>query len=264
MSAVSDRRREQERELLRQAHAGDAAARDAMIERGMALVMHVARRYDQRGVDFEELVQVGSIGLINAVDRFDLDRGVTFSTFAVPHIAGEIRRHFRDRTWAVRVSRSVQENAALVSRVSDRLSVSLQRPPTIREIAAEAELSVDQVLEALDGARQYAAESMQTPYGREEDQDATLGDMIASHEKGYEAAENHLMLVAGMRHLQQREQKILALRFGRGMKQTEIAAEMGISQMHVSRLIAQSLDQLREHFTGSGAAAEPPLRAVAS
>lgn len=237
-----------ELELLARVHRHrDPQARAAVIESGMRLVHHVARRFDQRGIPYEELVQVGSIGLINSVDRFDPGRGVRFSTFAVPHIAGEIRRYFRDHGWGLRVTRSVQENAALADRHTARLIVELQRMPTIKEVAAACELPVDALLAALEGARNYTLPSLDAPLS----DDAVGGsrhDVVGVEERGYDRVDARLTVAEGLRCLESRERRILHLRFVRGMNQTEIAAEVGISQMHVSRLLRQALDDMRRHL----------------
>jgi RNA polymerase sigma-B factor len=238
-----------ERDLLARIHRdGDEGARAEMIERSMNLVHHIARRYQGRGIAHEELVQVGCIGLIKAVDRFDPERGVTFSTFAVPNIAGEIRRHFRDHGWALRVSRSVQEHSALISKTTERLAVSLQRNPTLKEIAAATELTMGQVLEALDGGRHYVAQSLDAPADSGGEDTTSRVELLGERDAGFERAEARITALQGMRCLQERERQILALRFGADMTQSEIAERLGISQMHVSRLLRQALEDVREHI----------------
>lgn len=256
--------RARERELLERIHRnGDAEARRELVESSMDLVHYVARRYQGRGIAQEELVQAGSIGLLKAVDRFDVDREVAFSTFAIPNILGEIRRYFRDHGWAMRVPRSIQENSAKVTAVTDRLTTKLQRVPTIAEIAEAAELTVELVLEAVDGARNYSLGSLDAPTESGEDE-FTAHDRLGSHDPGFDRAETRLTVLRGMKALRERERKILALRFGRDMTQLEIAEELGISQMHVSRLLRAALDDLRRELERDAADAEaPPLRAAA-
>lgn len=262
-SALGDVRLLDEGTLLRRvSHSADPAAREEVIGRGLALVHHIARRYDRRGVPYEELVQVGSIGLINAVDRFDADRGTRFSTFAVPHIAGEIRRHFRDHTWGMRVSRSQQENHALITRHAERLTVELQRVPTVAEIAEAADLTVDQVLEARQAHDCYELPSLDMPLATDDGAAATRGEVVGSGDPGYARVEARLTVAAGLRHLQKRERLILKLRFEDELTQLQIAERLGISQMHVSRLLAQALNELREDIDAELAGEPARLSAV--
>jgi RNA polymerase sigma-B factor len=230
--------------LVRYHRDGDFAARSEFIERAMPIVHFVVRRYTQRGESDEDLVQAGSIGLLKAVDRFDVDRGVQFATFAIPNIVGEIRRHFRDRGWAVRVPRGLQERHALISRATEQLTGLNRRTPSIAELAEATNMTKDQVLETLDGARNYTAVSLDAPI----DEDGSAHDLLGHRDDGYERVENHLVAVLGMRGLRERERKIIALRFYEGLTQTEIAERMGISQMHVSRLLRSALDDMREHI----------------
>lgn len=235
-----------ERELLEELRAtGDPGIREALIHRGMRLVHHVAQRYDRRGVDYEELLQVGSVGLINAVDGFDPARGTRFSTFAVPHIQGEIRRHFRDRGWAMRVGRTLQERHALVTRVSARLLVELQRYPSTREVAAAAELTVSEVLEALDAARQYTSASLDAPLSADAPDCDTAHDQIGTRDAGYAAVDARLTVEAAVQTLRPRERDMLRLRFDEELKQSEIGERLGLSQMHVSRLLTETFNRLR-------------------
>jgi RNA polymerase sigma-B factor len=234
-----------EHDLLERYHRdGDFAAREAFIERTMTIVHHVARRYADRGESYDDLVQVGAIGLVKAVDRFDPDRGVKFATFAIPNIAGEIRRHFRDRGWSVRVPREVQERHARLNRVTEDLTTRLQRVPTVKELAAEIGLSTVDVLETMSAARSYTASSLDAPV----DEDRTGHDLLADSEEGYDLVDRRLELVMGVGCLQERERRIVALRFFEGLTQTQIAERIGISQMHVSRLLSQALASMRERL----------------
>ncbi len=234
-----------EQELLERYHRdGDFAAREAFIERTMTIVHHVARRYADRGESYDDLVQVGAIGLMKAVDRFDPDRGVRFATFAIPNITGEIRRHFRDRGWSVRVPREVQERHAQLGRATDELTRRLQRVPTAKELAAETGLTTSDVLETFSAARSYTAASLDAPL----DEDRTGHDLLADSEDGYERVDRRFELALGFGCLQERERRIVALRFFEGLTQTQIAERIGISQMHVSRLLSQALASMRERL----------------
>ncbi|WP_372790460.1 SigB/SigF/SigG family RNA polymerase sigma factor [Paraconexibacter sp.] len=242
MSTTTEHR---EQELLERFHQhGDFTARAAFVERAMPLVHHVARRYADRGEAYDDLVQAGAVGLLKAVDRFDPERGVRFSTFAIPNIAGEIRRHFRDRGWAVRVPRDVQERDAQLTSAGERLVAELQRMPSVAELADATGLTLDQVLDTLAGARNYTAVSLDAPI----DEDRTGMDRLCDSEDGYERVEQRIALVEGLRGLQDREQRIVALRFYEGLTQSEIADRLGISQMHVSRLLRHALDTMRRRI----------------
>jgi RNA polymerase sigma-B factor len=259
MSAIETRSPVSEEELLERYHRhGDFAARAEFIERTMPIVHHVARRYASRGQSYDDLVQAGSIGLLKAVDRFDLDQGVRFATFAIPNITGEIRRHFRDHGWGMRVPREVQERDALLAKVKEKLIRRLQRMPTIAELADEAGLTKDQVLDTMAAARNYTTVSLDAPI----DQERSELDLLGGSDAGYERVETHLQLVEGMRSLRQRERRILAMRFAEGLTQTEIAGRLGISQMHVSRLLRQALEQMAAHMQDEGASDRPALRAA--
>jgi RNA polymerase sigma-B factor len=236
-----------EHELLRRYHQrGDREARRELIERMMPLVRSLARRYAGRGESLDDLEQVGFVGLIKAVDRFDIDRELRFSTFAVPTILGEIKRHFRDRTWSVRVSRSIQELNAKVTREADRLSTKLGRSPTVEELAEATESTVEQVLEALQGAQAYSTVPLEEPIGDEGEPVAKLGEM----DPGFDRAEERVEVWRGMSALGERERRIVLLRFSMGLTQREIADRVGISQMHVSRLLRRSLETMGETVGG--------------
>jgi RNA polymerase sigma-B factor len=235
-----------EAELLRRYHVdGDREARTILIERMMPLVRHMARRYAGRGEPLDDLVQVGSVGLLKAVDRFDVDRGFKLSTFAAPNIAGEIKRHFRDRGWSIRVPRDIQELNAKLTRSVDRLTVTLGRAPTIQELAEATDSTEEQVLDAMQGAQNYSTVSFEEPVG----DNRTALDLLGEEDDGYITAERRVLLEGGMRGLAPREQEIVRLRFFEGLTQREIADRVGISQMHVSRLLRRSLDELRDQMT---------------
>jgi RNA polymerase sigma-B factor len=232
--------------LLRRYHEdGDLQAREQLIERYMSLVRSLARRYSYRGEQLEDLVQIGAIGLINAIDRFDLERGVELTTYATPTIIGEIKRHFRDKGWSVRVPRGLQELNVRLSRLIEQLTVQLGRSPTIPDLAKAAGVEEEQVLEALESGRAYTSLSLSRSGGSGDD-DLDLLESLATEEHQYEISEDRAVLAPGFRALDDRERRILQLRFFDGLTQSQIAQQVGISQMHVSRLIRGSLEKLRE------------------
>ena len=235
--------------LLRRYHEdGDLAAREELIERYMSLVRSLARRYAYRGEQLDDLVQIGAIGLIKAIDRFDLERGVELTTYATPNIIGEIKRHFRDKGWSVRVPRGLQELNVKVSKLIEQLTVQLGRSPTIPELAKAAGVEEEQVLEALESGRAYSSVSLSSGGGSDEDGDLDPLESLGTIEHEYEVAEDRAVLAPGFQVLDERERKILHLRFFSGLTQSQIAAEIGISQMHVSRLIRRSLEKIREEI----------------
>ena len=239
------RRRAETRELLRRWHERrDRAARAELVERMLPLARSLARRYANKGEPLEDLEQVASLGLLKAVDRFDLGREVQFATFAVPTIAGELKRHFRDRGWMLRVPREVQELGARLSRTRERLTRELGRSPTVEELAAAVEAGLEQVVEALGAADSYRLLSLDEPRSR--DGEAAAVEAVGSPDAAFERAEERILLRRGFQGLPAREREILRLRFFEGLTQREIAARVGISQMHVSRLIRSSLETLRE------------------
>jgi RNA polymerase sigma-B factor len=235
--------------LLRRYHEeGDLAARDQLIEQYMSLVRSLARRYAYRGEQLDDLVQIGAIGLIKAIDRFDLERGVELTTYATPNIIGEIKRHFRDKGWSVRVPRGLQELSVQLSRLVEQLTVQLGRSPTIAEIAKEAGVEEEQVLEALESGRAYSSVSLSAGGVGDEDGDLDPLETIGTEEHQYEVSEDRAVLEPGFRVLDERERRILHLRFFEGLTQSQIAQQIGISQMHVSRLIRRALEKIRDEI----------------
>ena len=233
--------------LLRRYHEdGDLQAREQLIEQYMSLVRSLARRYSYRGEQLEDLVQIGAIGLIKAIDRFDLDRGVELTTYATPNIIGEIKRHFRDKGWSVRVPRGLQELNVQLSRLMDQLTVQLSRSPTIPELAKAAGVEEEQVLEALESGRAYTSLSLSVGGGGGDDDELDPLESLGTEEHQYEVSEDRAVLAPGFAVLDERERKILQLRFFEGLTQSQIAQQVGISQMHVSRLIRRSLEKIRE------------------
>jgi RNA polymerase sigma-B factor len=216
--------------------------RQQIVESQLPLVHHLAQRFRGRGEPYDDLVQVGTIGLLNAVDRFDPRRGA-FTTFAVPTILGEIRRHFRDRGWAMRVPRRLQDFGRRVSVTREQLTQSLGRSPTVQELAEELHEDPDLVVEAIETATVFT--TVPLPSASEE----VLFDSLGSPDHGLEQVEQRVTLGPLLARLPVRERRILALRFARGLSQSQIAAEVGVSQMHVSRLLARSLATLREGLT---------------
>jgi RNA polymerase sigma-B factor len=221
----------------------DPDAREALAKEFLPLAEYFARRFSGRGEPVDDLTQTASLGLLNAIDRFDAERGVPFSTYAAATIVGELKRHFRDRGWALRVPRNVQETAILVNRTVSTLWQDLGRAPTVAEIATSADISEDSVLEALDALQAYTTDSLDAPTG---DSSSSAVESIGGEDRSFQLSEDWLSLAPALRDLPERERMILYLRFFEGKTQTEIAEEMGISQMHVSRLVSQSLEKLRK------------------
>jgi RNA polymerase sigma-B factor len=222
-----------------------ARARDELVEMHLPLVEYLARRFRNRGEPLDDLVQVATIGLIKSVDRFDLERGVEFSTYATPTIVGEIKRHFRDKGWAIRVPRRLQELKLLLTKATSELSQKNGRSPTVAELAAHLQLSEEEVLEGLESANAYSAVSLDAPDGADDDS-PSVSDSLGMEDEALEGVEYRESLKPLLVKLPPREKKILLLRFFGNMTQSQIATELGISQMHVSRLLARTLAQLRQ------------------
>jgi RNA polymerase sigma-B factor len=222
----------------------DEAAREELVGRLLPLARTLARRYANKGEPLDDLEQVATLGLLKAIDRFDLSRDVRFATFAVPTIAGELKRHFRDRGWMIRVPREVQELSARLVGAREALTHDLQRSPTVGELAQRAGATYEQVLEALGAGDAYRALSLDEPLS---DGVGPL-DSLGSNDVNFERAEQRLLLRSGFDGLAPREREILRLRFYEGLTQREIAEHVGISQMHVSRLIRRSVEALREQL----------------
>ena len=240
------------RGLLRRWHEdGDRAAREELAERMLPLARSLARRYAGKGEPLDDLEQVASLGLLKAIDRFDVSRDVRFTTFAVPTIAGELKRHFRDRGWMLRVPREIQELSARVTRCRETLTRELGRSPTVDEVAATVGAGVEAVLEALRAADAYRMLSLDEPLA----EGAGALDAIGGDDAGYELAEQRVLLRRGLDELGAREREIVRLRYYEGLTQREIARAVGVSQMHVSRLIRRSIDTLRDSI-------EPVARAA--
>jgi RNA polymerase sigma-B factor len=241
--------RASDKALLRRYHEeGDLAAREQLIEQYLSLVRSLARRYAYRGEQLDDLVQIGCIGLIKAIDRFDIDRGVELTTYATPNIIGEIKRHFRDKGWSVRVPRGLQELNVQISKLIEQQTVQLGRSPTIPELAEAAGVEEEAVLEALESGRAYSSVSLSTGGSSDDEGDVDPLESLGTEEHEYEISEDRAVLAPGFKVLDQRERRILHLRFFRGMTQSQIAEQIGISQMHVSRLIRRSLEKIRDEI----------------
>jgi RNA polymerase sigma-B factor len=237
-------RDELRRKFAQFADSRDPRLRDELIEAHLGLAEYLARRFSNRGEPLDDLVQVASVGLLKAVDRFDPERAVEFSTYATHTIVGELKRHFRDKGWAVRAPRRMQELYLRLGKIVSSLSQELGRSPTIQELAAEAQVSEEEVLEALEAGQAYRFASLDAPSPGDEDGDS-MSAHLGAEDPGMVDAEHRAALSPLIAKLPQREQMILHLRFFDGLTQSEIASRLGISQMHVSRLLARSLAQLR-------------------
>jgi RNA polymerase sigma-B factor len=220
-------------------------ARDGLVSLHLPLVEHCARRFRNRGEPFEDLVQVGTIGLIKSIDRFELDRGVEFSTYATPTIIGEIKRHFRDKGWAIRVPRRLQELRMQIGTATAELTQALGRSPTPREIAEALGCSVEEIVEGIESSHAYSTLSLDATDDGSEDGGISMLDMMGLDDEELEQIEIRESIKPLLEALPAREKRILLLRFFKNKTQSEIAAEIGVSQMHVSRLLSRTLDQLR-------------------
>ena len=248
------RERSHARELFEQLSklpAGDAERlriRGELVELHLPLVEYLARRFRNRGEWLDDLTQVATIGLIKSIDRFDLERGVEFSTYATPTIVGEIKRHFRDKGWAVRVPRRLQELKLALTKAIGDLAQRLGRAPTVAELAAHLQMSEEDVLEGLESANAYSTVSLDAPDSGDEDAPA-VAESLGMVDDALEGVEYRESLKPLLERLPPREKRILLLRFFGNMTPSQIATELGISQMHVSRLLAKTLAQLREGLT---------------
>ncbi|MFF3571274.1 SigB/SigF/SigG family RNA polymerase sigma factor [Nocardia jiangxiensis] len=219
--------------------------RSQLISRCIPLADHIARKFSGRGEPFDDLTQVARVGLVHAVDRFDISRGSNFLSFAVPTIMGEVRRYFRDNTWAMRVPRRVKETHLRIGSAIDALSQSLGRSPTAKEIAAELDIDPDEVTQAVIAGNAYQPSSIDAvSVGR--DTEASLLDTLGEEESQFDRVEEYVAIRPLLAGLPERERRILTMRFFESMTQTQIAQRMGISQMHVSRILAKTLARLRE------------------
>ena len=248
MARAQARSADEDRALLRRYHEhGDTNAREELVERHLPLVRSLARRYAGRGEALEDIEQVGAIGLIKAIDRYELSRDVALTTYATPNVVGEIKRHFRDKGWAIRVPRALQELNAKMSSTIEHLTMKLGRSPSIAEIANELETTPEEVLEALEAGSAYAPASLSS--GPTEDSELDPMETIGAEDAEFERADERASLEPALASLPEREREILRMRFEEGLTQTQIAERVGISQMHVSRLIRKSIDRMRTQLT---------------
>ncbi len=236
------------RELFRRyKEEGDEEAREQLIESHLNLVRFLASKFKNRGEPLEDLVQVGSLGLIKAIDRFDPDRGLEFTTFATPTIMGENKRHFRDKGWSVRVPRRLQELSARVNQVTDDLTSELNRTPTVEEIAERLDTSVDEVLEAMESSSAYSSVPLEG--GTTEDEDAPgIIDRFATEDADLISSDDRIVIEETLASFSPREQDAIRMRFVEGLTQVEIAEKLGISQVQVSRLLRRALKRVQERL----------------
>jgi RNA polymerase sigma-B factor len=250
-STTAARRAQEERALFARLSANaDTRAREALVERYMPLARSLARRYQRPGDPLDDLLQVAALGLVKAIDRFDPEREIAFSSYAVPTILGEIKRYFRDCTWAVRMPRDLQELTLRVDRAVGTLAEDLHRQPSVSELAAAVGSHEELVLEALQAGGAYRALSLDAPRGHGDDGAATLEDSMGVGENGFARAEDRATLDRLMRIVTDREREILHMRFEQDMTQAEIGEVIGVSQMQVSRVIRRALERLRSLAEG--------------
>lgn len=238
--------REPDAELIRRYREdGDERAREALVERYLPLAQRLARRYKHSGEELEDLYQVASLALLKALERFDPDRGSDFSSYAVPTILGEVKRHFRDHTWAVHVPRDLQERTIKVSSAIEELGKEEGRAPSVRELSERLDMDPESIVEALSATSAYAALSLEAEPGNDPDA-TTLGEGIGEIDPGFELAEYGAAIQGTLQEMPERERIVLHLRFVEDMTQTQIAERIGVSQMQVSRLIRRAVQQLQE------------------
>jgi RNA polymerase sigma-B factor len=241
-----------ERLLLEYARTGEERVRERIIAMHQSLVRFLAQKFANRGEPLEDLIQVGNIGLVNAVDRFDALRGIKFATFATPTIVGEIRRYFRDKAWSLKVPRRLQELNQAASRAADSLASQLGRPPTVPEIARAIGATEEETLEAIELGNAYETVSLDARPEEDGESPTSYSDILGTEDEGLSALQKHGDLVAALESLDERESAIIRLRFFQDLSQTEVAQRLNISQMHVSRLQRRALDNLKRLLAGQG------------
>ncbi|MBJ7330483.1 MAG: SigB/SigF/SigG family RNA polymerase sigma factor [Solirubrobacteraceae bacterium] len=246
-ASQSAARARRERELLERYHLqGDPRAREELVEEMLPLARSLASRYAGRGEPLDDLVQVASVGLVKAIDGFDLEREVRFSSYATPTVLGELRRHFRDTTWMVRVPRGMQELQLEIARHRDRLTTELGRAPTVQELAEAVDQPFEEVLATIQSQDARRARSFEEPTG----EDLTLGDTLGGGDPELALAETRAMLGDAAAVLSERDREVLRLRFAEDLTQSQIAEQVGVSQMQISRIIRRSLERLRDQLQG--------------
>ena len=244
--------KERTRELFRRyKEEGDEDAREQLIMSHMNLVRFLASKFRNRGEPLDDLIQVGNIGLIKAIDRFDPSRGLEFTTFATPTILGEIKRHFRDKGWSIRVPRRLQELSAKVTQATDELTKELQRSPTTEEVASYLGTSVDEVLEAMESSSAYSPVPLETPTSDDDDAPSVI-DRYATEDQQLGVADDRMVIEDTIKDFSPREREIIKMRFVEGLTQVEIAERLGISQVQVSRLLRRTLKKVREKIDPDG------------
>src|SRR5918912_491671 len=244
------RRQRDDQKLMRRHQSGDARARDELIERYMPLARSLALRYRRASEPLDDLIQVASVGLVKAVDRWDPERGLAFSSYAVPTILGELRRYFRDSTWDVRPARDLQELCLAVEEAREALWGELGRSPTVSDLAERLQRAPEEIVEALQATEGRSVRSLDAPVHDEEEDSASAGDLIGRHDAEYDRVEAGVTIERLTGILDDRAREILRLRFAEDQLQSEIAERVGCSQMHVSRIIRSSLEKL--YAFGSG------------
>jgi RNA polymerase sigma-B factor len=237
-------RQAEERLLIRYHRDADLRAREELTQRLMPLARDLAGRYANSGEPLDDLTQVAYLGLLKAIDRYDLDRGTGFVAYAVPTIRGELKRHFRDKGWAMHVPRDLQERALAVRRCREGLEGLLGRSPTVREVASELNCDSEQVLEATLASNHYSVASLDAPPARDEDEAGALGDQIGSADDTYAAVEDREVIAGNWKELSELERRVVRLRLVDELPQREIGRRVGFSQMHISRVLRRALEQL--------------------
>ena len=230
---------------------GDEEARDQLIVSHLNLVRFLASKFKNRGEPLDDLVQVGTIGLIKAIDRFDPERGLEFTTYATPTILGEIKRHFRDKGWSIRVPRRLQELSAKVNQATDELTVELQRSPSVEEIAAKLGVGAEEILEAMESSGAYTSVSLEAG-GSEDDEAPALIDRLGSVDEDLDASDDRMVIDDAISDFSPREQEIVRMRFIDGLTQVEIAKRLGVSQVQVSRLLRRTLRKIQDKIDPEG------------
>lgn len=245
--------KEKTRELFRRfKEEGDMDAREKLVMSHLNLVRFIANKFKNRGEPIDDLIQVGYLGLLKAIDRFDPSRGLEFTTFATPTIMGEIKRHFRDKGWSVRVPRRLQELSAKVNQATDTLTSQLQRSPTIAEIADYLDATVDEVLEAMESSSAYSSVSLEAPSGADDDDTPSVIDRYATEDSDLAFTDDRIIIEEALASFSPRERDVIEMRFLKGMTQIEIAEKLGISQVQVSRLLRRTLKKVQDKIDPEG------------
>ena len=245
--------KEKTRELFRRyKETGDPDAREQLVMSHMNLVRFLANKFKNRGEPLDDLMQVGYLGLLKAIDRFDPERGLEFTTFATPTILGEIKRHFRDKGWSVRVPRRLQELSAKVNQATDKLTNELQRSPKVEEIAEYLDVTVDEVLEAMESSSAYTSVPIEAPGASDSDDAPSILDRYADDDNELDFTDDRLVIEEAIRDFSPREREVIELRFVKGMTQIEIAKKLGISQVQVSRLLRRTLKKIQDKIDPDG------------